>query len=74
MQKKVPPSVIKKLPIENIHIKNKAIVCRGYNTLDEINEICKKLKKYGNSIEVKDLSLDQVFVELLGDENDIQSD
>jgi ABC-2 type transport system ATP-binding protein len=69
LQKEVPSSVIKELPVENIHITDKTLVCRGHNTLDEINDMCKKLKKYGTSIEVKDLSLDQVFVELLGDDN-----
>ena len=70
LQKKVPPSVINDLPVETIRIEDKTLVCRGHNTLEKVNEICAKLHEYGTAIEVKDLSLDQVFVELLGDEDD----
>lgn len=67
LKKKVPRKILRDLPVENVFIENDVLICRAQNELSHINIISQCLIDYGQTIEVRDLSLDAVFMELIGD-------
>lgn len=66
LKKKIPEEIVGKLPVDYANLKENILICRGHNNLGEIHALCDLLREYGDTIEVKDLSLDDVFVELIG--------
>lgn len=67
LKRKIPDEIVEKLPVDSTNLEQNILICRGHNNLEEIHNLCNLLKEYGEAIEVRDLSLDDVFMELLGD-------